>query len=87
MANDTSGLIDPLILNKAYIDFATCAPRYGPLQTQDVINEMKEAYYEPGGCRDQLQKCSAMGNSSASDEVCYEAYVFFVRPFRVSRSP
>lgn len=78
MANGTSGWFDPLIANKAYIDFATNAPRYGPLQKQDVINAMTEAYYGLGGCRDLLQGCSALGNSSVSNGVCYAADVFCV---------
>jgi len=76
MSDDTSGWFDPLIANKAFIDFATYAPRYGPLQEPDTINAMTEAYYGLGGCRDLLQGCSALGNFSVSDGVCYAADVY-----------
>ena len=78
MANDTSGWFDPLIANKAYIDFANDAPRYGRLQKPDVIDAMTQAYYRLGGCSDLLQGCSALGNSSVSNGVCYAADVFCV---------
>ena len=78
MPNDASGWFDPLVAYKAYIDFATYAPRYGPLQEPDVINAMTEAYYGLGGCSDLLQGCSALGHSSVSDGVCYAADVFCV---------
>jgi hypothetical protein len=78
MFDDTSGWVDPLLANKAFIDFATYAPRYGPLQEPDVINAMTEAYYGLGGCSDLLQGCSALGNSSVSNGVCYAADVFCV---------
>jgi len=78
MFDKFSGWFDPVIANKGYVDFATNAPRYGPLQPPDVINKMTEAYYGHGGCRDQLQHCSSLGNSSASNDVCYAADVYCV---------
>ena len=81
MPNGTSGWFDPLIAIRAYIDFATDAPRYGRLQEPEVINAIIEAYNEPGGCRDQLLKCSALENSSVSDGVCSAAYAFCVSAF------
>jgi len=78
MPDKSSGWFDPVIANKAYIDFATYAPRYHPLQQPDIINAMTEAYYGPGGCKHQLENCSALGNSSVSNEVCYAADVYCV---------
>jgi hypothetical protein len=49
-----SGWFYPLIADKAFIDFATYAPRYGPLQDSNIINAINEAYYGLGGCRDLL---------------------------------
>lgn len=39
---------------------------------------MSEAYYRLGGCRDLLQGCYALGNTSVSDGVCYAADVYCV---------
>ena len=78
MSDDTSGWFDPLIANKAYIDFATYAPRYGPLQDSNTINAMTEAYYGLGGCRDLLEGCNALENSSVSNGVCYAADAYCV---------
>jgi hypothetical protein len=78
MSDDISGWFDPLIANKAFIDFADYAPRYGRLREPDTINAMIEAYYGLGGCRDLLQGCSALGNTSVSDGVCYAADVYCV---------
>ena len=39
---------------------------------------MTEAYYRLRGCSDQLQECSALGNASVSNSVCYAADVFCV---------
>lgn len=78
MSDKSSGWFDPVIANKAYIDFATYAPRCHRLQQPDVIKTMTEAYYGHAGCRDQLQLCSALENSSDSNKVCHEADVHCV---------
>ena len=78
MSDDISGWFDPLIANKAYIDFATYAPRYHRLQEPEIIDAMTEAYYGLGGCRNLLQGCSALGYSSVSNGVCYAADVYCV---------
>ena len=48
------------------------------MQEPETINAMTEAYYGLGGCRDLLQGCSALGNTSVSDGVCYAADVYCV---------
>ncbi|TRM57134.1 Alpha/Beta hydrolase protein [Schizophyllum amplum] len=64
-----NGWYDPLIQNKAYVDFATNAPGYGPLQTPDVLSKLNESYYATGGCRDQELACYAASEEEAN-EVC-----------------
>ena len=65
-----SGWYDPIIQNKAYVDFATNAPGYGQLQNESVLQRLNQAYYGPGGCKDQEEACYAAGNSDASNEIC-----------------
>ena len=74
-----SGWFDPLIQNKAYIDFATNAPGYGPLQNDIVIKKMNQAYFGPRGCKEQEEACYAAGDSDASNEICSRADAFCVR--------
>jgi len=76
-----SGWYDPLIQNKAYLDFATNAPGYGQLQSDDVLAQMNDSYFRPGGCLDQEQACFDAGNSSASNRICATADDFCVRSF------
>ncbi|EJD01971.1 alpha/beta-hydrolase [Fomitiporia mediterranea MF3/22] len=84
-----NGWYDPLLQNKAYVDFATNAPGYGPLQSPDVLKKLNQSFYEPGGCRDQELACyeaskedaeglHGAGNSSFSDAVCIKADNFCV---------
>ncbi|KAF9011694.1 Alpha/Beta hydrolase protein [Cyathus striatus] len=55
---------DPLIQNRAFIDFATNALGYGPIQPDNVIEELKDFYFRPNGCRDKELACYAAGNST-----------------------
>jgi hypothetical protein len=77
-----SGWIDPLIQNKAYIDFASNAPGYGALAPPAVLQAMSTSYHGPGGCSEQQQACYAGGNSTnvTVSEVCAAADQFCVRP-------
>ena len=85
----SSGWFDPYLQNKAYVDFATDAPGYGQLQSDDVIAALNKAFYEEGGCGDQELACynasnadaaglNGPGNSTLSDEVCSNADNFCV---------
>lgn len=71
-----NGWIDPLIEFKAFTQFVAYAPRYGPLQPRDTVSGMAEAYYKPGGCKDLLQKCAALGTSPNAASFCYNTGVF-----------
>ncbi|KAI0649645.1 alpha/beta-hydrolase [Trametes meyenii] len=73
-----NGWYDPLIQNQAYVDFATNAPGYGPLQTPEVLAKLNQSFFEPGGCRDQEMACYAAGESAASNAVCIKADNFCV---------
>jgi hypothetical protein len=73
-----SGWYDPLIQNKAYVDFATNAPGYGQLQNDTVIRALNEAYFGKGGCKEQEEACYAAGNSTASNKICRDADDFCV---------
>ncbi|KAF8830315.1 hypothetical protein HHX47_DHR2000748 [Lentinula edodes] len=66
------------ILNKAYVDFATDAPGYGQLQSDEVIAKLNEAFYGSNGCQAQEQACYDAGNSSASNKICNTADNFCV---------
>lgn len=70
-----NGWFDPLIQNKAYIDFAANAPGYGALQPASVIQQMNTSYYQSDGCLDQQQACYAEGTSfsSSADKTCKNA--------------
>ncbi|RDX52337.1 alpha/beta-hydrolase [Lentinus brumalis] len=67
-----NGWHDPLIQFKAYIDFATDAPGYGPLQNETVLAAMSRSFYEEGGCLDQVIACYTT-ETEASNEICYNA--------------
>ncbi|KAG6815520.1 hypothetical protein H0H87_001000, partial [Tephrocybe sp. NHM501043] len=73
-----NGWYDPLIQNQAYVDFATNAPGYGQLQTDEVIKKLNDAFYKPGGCKDQEESCYAAGNTTASNKICVDADNFCV---------
>ena len=68
-----SGWYDPLLQNKAYVDFATDAPGYGQLQSDEVIKKLNEAFYGKNGCLEQEQACYVAGNTNASNEICNTA--------------
>jgi hypothetical protein len=77
----TSGWFDPLIQNKAYVDFATYAPGYGQLQSNATLQNLTQAYYGPNGCKIQEEACYAAGNSTASNKICRNADDYCVRTF------
>ena len=74
----TSGWFDPLIQNQAYVDFATNAPGYGQLQSDEVIQRLNTAFFGPGGCQEQERACFAAGDSVASNSICRKADDFCV---------
>ena len=74
-----SGWYDPLIQNKAYVDFATNAPGYGQLQNDTVLQQLNRAYYGPGGCKEQEEACYAAGDSEASNKICRTTDAYCVR--------
>ena len=74
-----SGWYDPLIQNEAYLDFATFAPGYGQLQSDDVLAAMNRSFFEAGGCRDQELACYAAGETPESNQICRQADDFCVR--------
>jgi carboxypeptidase C (cathepsin A) len=73
-----NGWYDPLIQNKAYVDFATNAPGYGQLQNDSVLAALNKAFFGAGGCQEQEQACFDAGNSSQSNTVCRKADNFCV---------
>jgi hypothetical protein len=73
-----SGWFDPLIQNKAYLDFATNAPGYGQLQPDAVLAQMNQSYFGAGGCRDQELACYAAGTGTKSNKICKDADNFCV---------
>ncbi|ESK90545.1 carboxypeptidase s1 [Moniliophthora roreri MCA 2997] len=73
-----NGWYDPLIQNKAYVDFATEAPGYGQLQNDTVLKQLNEAYFGPGGCLEQEQACYDAGNGTASNQICIAADNFCI---------
>jgi carboxypeptidase C (cathepsin A) len=68
-----NGWIDPVIQNKAYVDFATDAPGYGQLQSNEVIKGLNKHYFKPDGCKARLEACYAAGNKAASTKICKDA--------------
>ncbi|KAI0634438.1 alpha/beta-hydrolase [Trametes polyzona] len=68
-----NGWYDPLLQNKAYVDFATFAPGYGPLQSPEVLAQLNQSFYGPGGCREQELACYAAGETPESNEICAAA--------------
>lgn len=73
-----NGWYDPLLQNKAYIDFAINAPGYGQLQSDDVIKQINDSFFQPNGCKDQEEACYAAGTSPHSDKICRNADDFCV---------
>jgi hypothetical protein len=79
LTSQHSGWYDPLIQNQAYVDFATNAPGYGQLQSDEVIQQLNSAFFSAGGCQDQEKACFAAGDTTASNQVCRDADNFCVR--------
>ncbi|KAF8899618.1 alpha/beta-hydrolase [Gymnopilus junonius] len=73
-----NGWYDPLIQNKAYLDFATNAPGYGQLQPDDVLQQMNTSFFQPGGCKDQELACYAAGTGPESNTICGNADGFCI---------
>jgi len=73
-----NGWYDPLIQNLAYLTFATNAPGYGQLQSDEVLQKMNTSYFEQNGCLEQEAACYAAGNSSASNAICMKADNFCI---------
>ncbi|KAL0064076.1 hypothetical protein AAF712_008935 [Marasmius tenuissimus] len=73
-----NGWYDPLLSNKAYVDFATNAPGYGQLQNDTVIKQLNDAFFSPGGCRDREQACYDAGNTTESNDICIDADNFCI---------
>lgn len=74
----SSGWYDPLIQNQAYVDFATNAPGYGQLQSDEVIAQLNQAFFGPGGCQEQEEACFAAGTGPESNTICGNADNFCV---------
>ncbi|KAL0574094.1 hypothetical protein V5O48_007853 [Marasmius crinis-equi] len=68
-----NGWFDPLLQNKAYIDFNIDAPGYGQLQNATVIQKMSDKFYGPGGCKEQQQACYDAGDTPESTDLCKAA--------------
>ncbi|KAJ7766323.1 alpha/beta-hydrolase [Mycena maculata] len=73
-----NGWYDPLIQNLAYLTFATNAPGYGQLQSDEVLQKMNTSFFEANGCQAQEEACYAAGNSSASNAICMKADNFCI---------
>jgi carboxypeptidase C (cathepsin A) len=73
-----SGWYDPLIQNLAYLTFATNAPGYGQLVSDEVLQQMNASYFMPNGCKAQEEACYAAKNSNASNAICSNADDFCV---------
>ncbi|KAG8843251.1 hypothetical protein FRB96_004217 [Tulasnella sp. 330] len=72
-----NGWYDPLLQNKAYVDYAYDAPGYGPIANASVLKQVNESFYKHGGCQDQELACYAAdpGNvtSTKSNKICLNA--------------
>ncbi|KAN0094565.1 Alpha/Beta hydrolase fold [Tylopilus felleus] len=68
-----NGWYDPVIQNVAYYTFASNAPGYGQLQSNEVLQSISSALYSPSGCLAQERDCYAAGNSTKSSEICQQA--------------
>ncbi|PCH41066.1 alpha/beta-hydrolase [Wolfiporia cocos MD-104 SS10] len=73
-----NGWYDPLLQNEAYVTFATYAPGYGQLQNDTVIAQLNEAFYGPGGCREQELNCYATGETPESNKICRTADAYCI---------
>ncbi|KAG1819078.1 Alpha/Beta hydrolase protein [Suillus subaureus] len=68
-----NGWYDPLIQTISYLNFATYAPGYGQLQSDDVLKNISDSLYGPDGCVAQENACYAAGNSTSSNKICRDA--------------
>ncbi|EIN14710.1 alpha/beta-hydrolase [Punctularia strigosozonata HHB-11173 SS5] len=73
-----NGWYDPLLQNKAYVDFATNAPGYGQLVNDSVLEQLNEAFYGENGCKVMEEACYAAGTNSSSNAICISADNFCV---------
>ncbi|KAI0658185.1 alpha/beta-hydrolase [Cubamyces menziesii] len=73
-----NGWYDPLIQNEAYVQFATFAPGYGQLQSDEVLAQLNESFFGPGGCQEQELACYAAGESPESNSICRAADDFCI---------
>ncbi|RPD60581.1 alpha/beta-hydrolase [Lentinus tigrinus ALCF2SS1-7] len=67
-----NGWHDPLIQFESYLEFATDAPGYGQLQSDEILAAINESLYKEGGCRDQLIACYR-AETEESNKICYDA--------------
>ncbi|KAL0569910.1 hypothetical protein V5O48_012056 [Marasmius crinis-equi] len=73
-----NGWYDPLLQNKAYLDFATNAPGYGQLQNDTVLKQVNDSFFMPDGCKDKEQACYDAGDGPASNAICIDADDFCI---------
>ncbi|KAL7284880.1 hypothetical protein ACG7TL_002194 [Trametes sanguinea] len=73
-----NGWYDPLIQNEAYVEFATFAPGYGQLQSDEVLAQLNQSFFGPGGCKDQELACYAAGEAPDSNSICRTADDFCI---------
>ncbi|KAH9903132.1 alpha/beta-hydrolase [Cubamyces lactineus] len=73
-----NGWYDPLIQNEAYVRFATFAPGYGQLQSDEVLAQLNESFFGPGGCQEQELACYAADESPESNTICRAADDFCI---------
>ncbi|OSC99240.1 alpha/beta-hydrolase [Trametes coccinea BRFM310] len=73
-----NGWYDPLIQNEAYVQFATFAPGYGQLQSDEVLAQLNQSFYGSGGCQEQERACYAAGESPESNGICARADAFCI---------
>ncbi|EMD36755.1 hypothetical protein CERSUDRAFT_114672 [Gelatoporia subvermispora B] len=73
-----NGWYDPLLQNEAYVNFATNAPGYGQLQSDEVLAQLNQAFFGPGGCQEQEEACYAAGEDADSNQICRKADNFCI---------
>ena len=66
------------LFSQAYVDFGTNAPGYGQLQPDNVLAQIHQSYFGPGGCRERELACYAAGDSVDSEKICHKADNFCV---------
>ena len=60
------------------MQFATDAPGYGQLQSDEVIASLNQAFFGSGGCQEQEMACYAAGEDANSNTICSQADNFCV---------